>query len=151
MQTEILQKLKTYFESQNEVVLAFLFGSRAEGRARASSDWDIGVYFKPTTHLELETKFSYQGEDVIRRDISALVGAEVDIVVLNRARPSLVFDVLNSGEKIVNKDEKLYLELLSKTHYEAVDYWNFVKEFWQIRQEAELYDAHNKDKADRKS
>ena len=127
MQEEILKNLKTYFESQDEVVLAFLFGSRAEGRARESSDWDIGVYFRPTKHLELETKYNYQGEDDIRRDIPALVGTEVDIVVLNRARPSLVFDVLNSGVEIVNKDEILYLKLLSKTHYEAIDYWQFVK------------------------
>lgn len=133
---EILQKLKTYFVSQNEVVLAYLFGSRAEGRARESSDWDIGVYFKPKSHLELETKASYKEEGTINLDVPRLLGAEVDIVVLNRARPALVFDVLNSGIEIVNKDERLYLELLSKTHYEAVDYWNFVKEFWQIREQA---------------
>ncbi|MBI2100943.1 MAG: nucleotidyltransferase domain-containing protein [Candidatus Vogelbacteria bacterium] len=136
MNKEILEKLKTYFENRDEVVMAFLFGSRAEGRARNDSDWDIGVYFRPKTKGELETKERYTGESEISGEVARLLGAETDVVVLNRARPSLVFDVLNSGKILANKDETLYLELLSKTHYEAVDYWNFVKEFWDIRQQA---------------
>ena len=136
MKKEILEKLKTYFEGRDEVVMAFLFGSRAEGRARNDSDWDIGVYFRPKTRGELETKEQYVGESKISGEVARLLGAETDVVVLNRARPSLVFDVLNSGKVLANKDETLYLELLSKTHYEAVDYWNFVKEFWDIRQQA---------------
>src|SRR3989344_1223179 len=136
MNKEILEKLKTYFASRDEVVMAFLFGSRAEGRARDGSDWDIGVYFRPKIRGELETKEQYVSESKISGEVTRLLGAETDVVVLNRARPSLVFDVLNSGEVLANKDETLYLELLSKTHYEAVDYWNFVKEFWDIRQQA---------------
>ena len=136
MKKEILEKLKTYFASRDEIVMAFLFGSRAEGRARNDSDWDIGVYFIPKTRGELETKERYAGENEISGEVARLIGAETDVVILNRARPSLVFDVLNSGKVLANKDETLYLELLSKTHYEAVDYWNFVKEFWDIRQQA---------------
>lgn len=136
MEISIAQKLKKYFESRDEVVLAFLFGSRAEGRARNDSDWDIGVYFTPKTKGELETKERYAGEDEIRSEVSRLISAETDMVVLNHARPSLVFDVLNSGTELERKDETLYLELLSKTHYETVDYWNFIKEFWDIREQA---------------
>src|SRR3989344_5709421 len=136
MNKEILEKLKTYFASRDEVVMAFLFGWREEGRACDDSDWDIGVYFRPKIRGELETKEQYVSESKISGEVTRLLGAETDVVVLNRARPSLVFDVLNSGEVLANKDETLYLELLSKTHYEAVDYWNFVKEFWDIRQQA---------------
>lgn len=136
MEASVVGKLKRYFASRDEIVMAFLFGSRSEGRARPSSDWDIGVYFTPKTRLELETKEQYAGEDEIRSDAERLTGSETDFVVLNRARPSLVFDVLNSGTVLAKKDETMYLELLLRTHYEAVDYWNFVKEFWGIREQA---------------
>lgn len=63
-----------------------------------------------------------------------IVKAEVDFLVLNRARPSLVFSVLNSGIPLKIKDRKLYLKLLIKTHYEAIDYWRFTKEFFEIRE-----------------
>lgn len=134
---EKIAKLKEYFEKREDVVFAFLFGSRAEGRARMDSDWDIGVYFTPVKPLELETGIlGYAGEREVRDKVDAIICAEHDVVVLNRARPALVFDVLNTGVKLTIKDERMYLELLSKTHYEAVDYWKFVKEFWDIRKQA---------------
>ena len=132
-----IQKLKAYFEKRDDVVMAFLFGSRAEGRAQIDSDWDIGVYFAPVQPLELESDIMiYKGEQEARDGVDKILGAEHDFVVLNRARPALVFDALNDGLELTNKDERMYLELLSKTHYEAVDYWRFVKEFWDIRKQA---------------
>ena len=43
---EKIEKLKTYFEKCDDVVMAFLFGSQAKGYARIISDWDIGVYIR---------------------------------------------------------------------------------------------------------
>ena len=67
--TKLLQE---YFEKEMEVLMAFLFGSRAKSLATGSSDWDVRVYFKPS----------------------------------------------------------------SKTTYEAIDFWNFVYNFWKIRERA---------------
>ena len=134
---EKIQQLKSYFEKRDDVIMAFLFGSQAEGRARPDSDWDIAVYFAPRKPLELESGVvEYAGEREVRNDMEHLLGNENDVLALNRARPSLVFDILNTGTALANKDERAYLELLSRTHYEAVDYWRFVKEFWDIRQQA---------------
>ena len=52
-----IERLKDYFDKRNDVVLAFLFGSHAKGApyVHEHSDWDIGVYFTPTTgRLEWE-------------------------------------------------------------------------------------------------
>ena len=46
-QEERIKQLKTYFENRDDIVMAFLFGSQAKGRAHQGSDWDIAVYFKP--------------------------------------------------------------------------------------------------------
>jgi uncharacterized protein YutE (UPF0331/DUF86 family)/predicted nucleotidyltransferase len=133
---ERIELLQKYFEKEPEVLMAFLFGSRAKSLARDSSDWDIGVYFKPKDYLELEKEGDYPNENRIWSDLVDMLKTDVDFLVLNRARPSLVFSVMNSGFPLVIKDRKLYLRLLCKTSYEAMDFWNFVYDFWQIRERA---------------
>ncbi len=116
--------------------MVFLFGSQIKSLARGSSDWDIGVYFRPNEYLELEKEGDYPNENKIWSDLVDILQAEVDFLVLNRARPSLVFSILNSGFPLVIKDRKLYLRLLCKTSYEAIDFWGFVYDFWRIREGA---------------
>lgn len=128
-----LKALKEYFKNDIAIVLAFLFGSRAKNLQRKISDWDIGVYFKPEEYLELETEKDYPDENKIWPDLVDILGTDdVDFVVLNRARPSLVYNVLRVGIPLVVKDKTLYLELLCKTSYEAMDWWDFVNDFWEI-------------------
>lgn len=42
---KMLELLKSYFESRDDVVFAFLFGSGARGKIRREGDIDIAVYF----------------------------------------------------------------------------------------------------------
>ncbi len=132
---EKIKKLKEYFESRDDVALAFLFGSQAKGRARAVSDWDVGVYFFPRDpgKLELEVDTDYPTLHAMWGDVERIVGGSVDLVALNRAATPLVFSALNTGITLSMKDRTLYLRLLMKTHYEAVDFWGFVDDFWRIR------------------
>ena len=135
--TEKIDVLKEYFKKEKSVVLAFLFGSKANDRSRGFSDWDIGVYFKPVEYLELEQDIEYKNENRIWSDlIDILETDDVDFVVLNRARPVLVYNVLRVGVPLVMKDNKLYFDLLCKASYEAMDWWSFVSDFWKIREQA---------------
>ncbi len=129
-----IKKLKEYFEQREDVVMAFLFGSQATKRSHTGSDWDIAVYFKPSLYGELEVAKEFAGVSDIWGYVERLVDANVDLLVLNRAKPSLVFSILNTGTPLGIKDRALYLHLLIKTHYEAVDFWNFVHDFWKIRE-----------------
>lgn len=129
---EKIKLLKKYFEKEPQVILAFLFGSRAKEKEMRESDWDIGIYFKPKEYLELETEFDYPEEGMWSDLVDILESDNVDLVILNRARPDLVYSVLKSGVPLVIKDKGLYLDLLCKTSYEAIDWWDFVNEFWKI-------------------
>jgi len=131
-----IKHLKEYFEKEPQVLMAFLFGSRAKNLAKESSDWDIGVYFKPKEYLELEKESDYPNEDKIWADLVDILQTDVDFLVLNRARPALVFSILNSGLPLVVKDRRLYLKILCKTSYEAIDFWDFVYDFWKVRERA---------------
>ena len=140
---ETIEALSLYFTKHPDVLMAFVFGSRAKNTARPTSDWDVAVYFKPMQYAELGTAISYPEEQKIWLDIQNTLEAEVDMLVLNRARPSLVFSVLNSGTPLVIKDRKLYMRLLLKTHYEAVDFWRFVRDFWHIRERSRSLSAED--------
>lgn len=133
-----IEAITQYFQKESSVVLTFLFGSRAKGNEREISDWDIAVYFKPEEYLEIETEREYPGENKIWSDlIDILETDEVDFLVLNRARAPLVYNVLRTGTSLIIKDIRLYLDLLCKVSYEAVEWWDFVSDFWRISQKAE--------------
>jgi len=137
MAAQKIEALAQYFQKESSVVLAFLFGSRARGCEREISDWDIAVYFKPEEYLEIETEKQYPGENGIWSDLVDLLETDdVDFSVLNRVRASLVYNVLRTGTVLVIKDRRLYLDLLCKVSYEAVEWWDFVSDFWKISQKA---------------
>jgi len=136
---ERIELLQKYFERKPEASMAFLFGSRAKSLARDSSDWDIGVYFKPKEYLELEKEGDYPNENKIWSDLVDILKTDVDFLVLNRAHPALVFSVMNSGFPLVIKDRKLYLGLLCKASYEAIDFWKIRERAESLEQNQELH------------
>ncbi len=132
-----LETLNQYFEKEPSVLLSFLFGSRAKEIPGELSDWDIAVYFRLKEYLEIETEIDYPGENKIWSDLIDLLEIDnVDFVVLNRARASLVYNVLRVGKPLTIRDRKLYLDLLCKVSYEAVDWWDFAYDFWKTSEKS---------------
>lgn len=132
-----IEALTQYFQKEPSVILGFLFGSRIKGDERFISDWDIGIYFQPDEYLETETEKEFPEEHRIWFDIVDLLKTDdVDLVVLNRARPSLMYNVLRTGYPLIIRNKKLYLDLLCKVSYEAIDWWDFVADFWRISQKS---------------
>jgi len=144
-QQKKIEQLNEYFKEKDPVILAFVFGSISKGNQRLFSDWDIAVYFKPYQYCELETDREYPEEHEIWGDLENILESnKVDFLVLNRASPSLLFSVINSGINICMKNRRLYINLLIKTHYEAVDWWNFTKEFYEIAERAKSISEEDK-------
>jgi uncharacterized protein YutE (UPF0331/DUF86 family)/predicted nucleotidyltransferase len=132
-----VEMLKGYFEKKEGVVMAFLFGSQASGLVRKISDWDIGVYFKPYQYMEIETRENYPGEENIWGELVSLLKTDdVDLAILNRTSPSVVFSVLSKGIPLKIKDRRLYLDLLCRVSYEAIDFWDFAWDFYKISERA---------------
>ena len=101
MQDGLREKLRAYFKKQNQVSFAYLFGSTVSGMTHSESDIDIGIYFIPITNeLEYESQTEYEDEDKIWLDLERLTGKKTDMVVLNRAPSTLLYSVLQNGEKI---------------------------------------------------
>jgi len=125
--------------------MAFLFGSRVRGKQRKTSDWDIGIYFKPVEYMELETDFEYPEEEKIWGELVEILQTDnIDLVILNRTSPDLVYNILRDGLPLKISDKKLYLNLLCKVSYEAMDWWKFVDEYYWISEKAKSISPENK-------
>lgn len=135
-QEEKLQKLKQYFKNRDDIVMAFVFGSQASGRAHQGSDWDIAVYFKPeVASMEWEeTGREYSQEDKVWGDcIDLLQTDNVDLLVLNRA-PASIADTAIRGVPLVIKNHGIWLRFMLIITREAEDYRDFVHDFYTISQ-----------------
>jgi predicted nucleotidyltransferase/uncharacterized protein YutE (UPF0331/DUF86 family) len=132
---EKTKKLKNYFQKRSDVVMAFLFGSRAKGGARdGSSDWDVAVYFTPLTQeLEYEdSEREYPEEDNIWVDLSRMLETDdVDLLVLNRA-PASIADTALRGEALVLKERGLWLKFMLVITGLAEDWRIFARDYTAI-------------------
>ena len=131
-----IKMLKEYFEKEQEVSFAFIFGSHADKREHAGSDWDIAVYFRHEGQgIEIEEiPKEYPGEERILADLTRILKTDrIDLIVLNRAPAHLSTSVLR-GIPLIIKDQRDYLEFVLAVSREAEDYDNFVDDYYQIYQ-----------------
>ncbi len=88
-----LDELKALF-IKHGVVLAYLFGSQAEGTARASSDVDIAVLLALGTsrdcYFDVRLDLTNALMDILRKN-------EVDVVILNETTPLLSHQIVKYG------------------------------------------------------
>jgi predicted nucleotidyltransferase len=72
-------------------VAVYLFGSRAQGRARADSDIDLAIVLPDDCSIPATERI-----DLIAR-LEELAGQRVDLVLLNRAPLPLQFEIIHTG------------------------------------------------------
>ena len=104
------------FETESQILLAYLFGSKARGTETSKSDIDIAVPLSEIPgnlldhYLHLIDKFS------------KALGDKVDLIILNTAPPLLKHQVIKHGRVIYCRDEKSRVEFESKAEKEYLDF-----------------------------
>jgi predicted nucleotidyltransferase len=121
----IIQQLRQYFASQEEVLLAFLFGSWNKNRTLSESDVDVAIW--------LRDPYGQEEMNRIWRDLENLLQVPVDLLLLNRASPTIAWAALK-GSTIVIRDQGFYLEYMLETSREAEDFQDFLFDLWQWRE-----------------
>jgi predicted nucleotidyltransferase len=96
MDTDAMTALASNLAADSDVVLAYLFGSRARGRAGAQSDYDIAVLASHAVSLA-------QRLELASRLSATLGGAAVDLVLLNEAPVDLAYAVLAEGQLLFER------------------------------------------------
>src|SRR5262249_27370070 len=101
-----IAKLQAFFAAQDDVLLAYLFGSRASNRATPESDYDIAVLTRqpmpPTRRYQMASELS-----------TMLGGVPVDVVPLHRAPIELAYAVVAEGQRLFEFD------LATRVEFEA--------------------------------
>lgn len=120
---KIIETLKGYFEDRDDVLLAFLFGSISKAHYGALSDIDVAVYLR-------------EGANEIRLwcEVERLLRQEVDLLVLNRAIPTVAWEAIR-GIPLVMKDRGLYLDLILELSWEALDLMERNIDMWTLKEE----------------
>ncbi|MCD6574175.1 nucleotidyltransferase domain-containing protein [Candidatus Aerophobetes bacterium] len=118
---QLFENLKEYFKKEENVILAFIFGSQAKGISGEDSDLDIGVYLKDEKE-----------EDKLWTKLNRITRYEVDLVVLNSAPASLISNIFKTGLLLVIKDKKLFWDMYLTKTSEAEDFYEFAKSWWDI-------------------
>ena len=98
---QLLARVAGALAAREEVLEAYVFGSRARGKARPDSDVDIAVYVdEARAHDGI---WGYRAE--LATALAAAFGAvDVDVVVLNRAPILLYHRVLRDGVRVLSRD-----------------------------------------------
>lgn len=130
---EKIKRLIEYFKNREDIVMAFLFGSRSKSRSHQGSDWDIAVYFKsPDGRLEVEADRDYPQEKQVRGDcIDILKTDNVDVIVLNRASARLA-DTAIRGISLAVKNRQLWLEFMLRVTSQAIDFRQLIDDYDKI-------------------
>jgi predicted nucleotidyltransferase len=110
-----IQAMRDYFMQQPDIVVAYLFGSVARGRAHHLSDVDIAVLFAPEITLEASVERQLQ----LMGDLEAFADREVQVTVLNRATPLLAYEVIRDGILLYerHKEERITFEVRTMKIY----------------------------------
>jgi len=97
----LTRRLAELLGPREEILEAYLFGSRARGQAQPHSDVDVAVYIDDARADD--TGYGYRAS--LTTDLMAGLGSnDVDVVVLNRAPPLLYHRVLRDGVRLLARD-----------------------------------------------
>ena len=142
--TSYQSDLYHYFASQDDVLLAYLFGSYARRQAGPLSDLDIAVLLAGRSNDDrcFDTRLTIIG------DLMALFHFnEVDVVVLNQAPATLRYRVVRDGIILYSRDEDERAEFTARTVSEYLDFKPFLERHERVildrARKGELTHGHN--------
>ena len=115
---KIVAKLKPIIASKPEILFAYLFGSAATGKINKLSDIDLAIFIDPS-YRHQSAGYGYQSEMII--ELSAILSAQVDLVILNHASSFLRYQVLKKGILLFSRSNEMRRSFHEKTMRNYLD------------------------------
>jgi len=105
---------RRHLKEDKEILLAYLFGSQAEGTAGPQSDYDIALLVRQPS-LALQARLAHE--------IGIILGTDrVDVVLLNRAPVELAYAVIVQGQLLCQRSVAERVEFEAKVLSLYADY-----------------------------
>ncbi|SKC49477.1 type VII toxin-antitoxin system MntA family adenylyltransferase antitoxin [Maledivibacter halophilus] len=114
MDNILINKIIKILKENKKIIIAYIFGSVANGKDTNGSDIDLAIY---VSGKELDT-FEYLN---LKRKLMDVCDREVDIVILNNANPLIKHEIFRDGKKLFSRNEKMENNLIVHSLFEYED------------------------------
>ena len=118
--------LRSFFASQKDVILAYLFGSWARGVAGRMSDLDVAVLLERGSGSAMATE---RRLEIMSRLGELLKEKRVDVLLLDETPPGLRFAVIKEGTPVFVRDEDARISFEAGTIMHYLDFRRVEKEY----------------------
>jgi len=120
---QLSDRLAALLSKREEILFAYIFGSFPRGAFR---DIDIGVFLQDggsgrAALLRYETALELELEEI--------VGVPIDVRVLNTAPLPFAYAVLQTGEVLVSRDERVRCDFVCRIYAEYHDFAYYRKRY----------------------
>ena len=105
MENALIEKIQSYFSAKNEVVAVYLFGSFAQGKARRTSDVDIGILLNSN-----DPDLFKMNQIRYLKELGRLLRKDIHPVILNTAGEMLMHQIFTKGKCIVDNEHRKHAE-----------------------------------------
>lgn len=106
---ELEQRLRERLEREADVLVAYLYGSRARGKAGPLSDVDVAVLLREDGDL-------FERRLELIAAVAEVTGSEAaDVVLLNEIPVALGYRVLRDGKILLSRDERARVHYFVRT------------------------------------
>jgi predicted nucleotidyltransferase len=109
MTDDLERRLRERLEREPDVLVAYLYGSQARGRAGPLSDVDVAILLREDGDL-------FQRRLDLIGAVSEVTGSDAaDVVLLNEIPVALGYRVLRDGKVLVSRDERARIGYFVRT------------------------------------
>lgn len=120
----VIDIIKKYFDEQQDISTAYLFGSAAKGMQRTHSDIDIAILFVDSMHV-LE-RFERKLE--IANKIEKMIGIKVDVVDLESSDVYFIHQMML--KKLIVADKNIHRRVefevkMRRTYFDMQPFYEF--------------------------
>lgn len=112
---KIIEQLRSFFSSREDVVAVYLFGSHAKGTQNEHSDVDIAVLFERLKVPSLQDYLKLVAE------LSTLLRKETDVIILNNADTVLKCQIFKHGVIVFERDRIASRRFVAQGIMEYID------------------------------
>lgn len=102
------KEVKEFLQKQDQVELAYLFGSVAQQRAGKLSDVDLAIFLDESLdkyeRFKIKLRLISDLEDILKTD-------RLDLVIMNDAPISLNFEIIKANYPLFIRDKNLKVDL----------------------------------------
>ena len=117
------EAIREVLQKDGRIAFALIFGSAARGQTTPFSDLDIAIGLRPGS--------SFDSADIgaLVSRLEAVVGRDVDLVILNGAPPGLAYRVFRDGRLIFEADRAARVARQARAIVEYLDFKPFEGRF----------------------